>query len=686
MKSHRNSALFFLVVVTLGSLLSQPLMVTAQQQAQSSGATGSPPISEGREYEYSVDPRRGDANEQQIIIMMPAVPASRARGLHGSTALMDAASTGELKAVEALLAKGADVNAQDKFGGTALVYAAREGYTEVVRILIAHGADVNARDTSGTGLHKAAKNGHLDVVRLLLTHGTEVDAKDYDGQTALIGAVLRGRTDVALELLRQGADPNAKRRGARHVSALETAVMNRDSLAVTALLAKGADLDQYGASALVLSAKAGLTDIVQILLDGGVSVDGTDAWGQTALHRASAAGRTDIVNVMLASGADVDAVDRSGSTSLMMAVAKGQSAVVSTLLAHGADVNVKDNSGKTALSIAAGAGQGRMVEFLLAHGADVNTKDSQGNTPLVYADVGGHSAIVRRLLPTDEPKDRSSVLLVFAREKDGKCEIGLWNPNTAQAKQLLSLPTCPKDVFVADGKTSIFVPRKGALQEVQFSPKVRVKTPIPLPKIDPEKLPAHMKKGAKWQSPVAAGYLEGETLGVTIHVPTLGEPHAFLYAWQDGTWVLLDNKYCGRFDSCGFKALNGRRSNNVWNWQQERRVWHPSHASNRYVVNRQMARNADGSPNSGTLTFDIDGQTSILTFFVEPGPDTGATLTFGITLQAGSRPLKELLGQCETSLVGKYLLFDKFWGGLRLIDLETGDSVLGELKLATWIN
>ena len=661
-------------------------MVTAQQQAQPSGATGSAPTSGGREYEYSVDPRRGDANEQQIIILMPAVPASRARGLHGSTALMDAASAGELKAVEVLLAKGADVNAQDKFGGTALVYAARGGHTEVVRSLIAYGADVNARDTRGTGLHKAARNGYLDVVRLLLAHDAEIDAKDYDSQTALIVAVLRGRTDVVLELLRQGADPNAKRRGARQVSALETAVIYRNSLAVTALLAKGADLDQYGASALVLSAKAGLTDIVQILLDSSVNVDAADAWGKTALHRASAAGRTDIVNVLLASGADVDSVDRSGSTPLMTALAKGQNSIVSTLLAHGADVNIKDNSGKTALSVAAGAGQERMVELLLAHGADANSRDNQGNTPLVYAELGGHSAVVRRLLPTDESKGGPAVSLIFAREKDAKCEIGLWNPYTAQAKQLLSSPTCPKHVFVADGKTSIFVPQKDVLQEVQFSPEVRVKAPIPLPKIDPENLAASIKKYAKWLRPVAAGYLKGDRLGVTMRIALpADDSYAFLYAWQDGTWVLLDEKYCRRFDFCGFESFNGRRSN-VWSWKQERRVWHPSHALNRYVVDRQVVRNSDGSPNSGKLTFDINGRTSVLTFFIEPGPDTGATLTFGVTLQVAGRPLAELLGQSETSLADKYLLFDKFWGGLRLIDLETGDSVLGELKLATWIN
>jgi ankyrin repeat protein len=136
-------------------------MVSAQQPAQPAAAAGAAPISEGREYEYSADPRGGEASEQQTIIMMPALPASQVRGLHGTTPLMDAAGAGGLKAVEALLAGGAEVDAQDNFGGTALVYAAREGHTDVIRMLIAHGADVNARSSSGTGVHIATDNGHL---------------------------------------------------------------------------------------------------------------------------------------------------------------------------------------------------------------------------------------------------------------------------------------------------------------------------------------------------------------------------------------------------------------------------------------------------------------------------------------------------------------------------------------------
>ena len=267
----------------------------------------------------------------------------------------------------------------------------------------------------------------------------------------------------------------------------------------------------------------------------------------------------------------------------------------------------------------------------------------------------------------------------------------------AQARQLLSLPTCPEDVFVADGKTSIFVPHNDALQEIQFGSQVRVKAPIPLPKIDPEKhkfkvknqaLAAYIKQYTKWLKPVAAGYLNHNKIGIAMRIGLpADDSYNFLYALQDGAWVLLDKKYCGRFDTCKFESLNGRGSG-VWDWKRERRVWHPRHTANRYVIDRQFLRDSDVEFNSGkgTLTFGINGRTSILTFFIDPGPDTGATLTFGITLQVAGQSLAKLPGQCETSLAHKYLLFDRFWVGQTLIDLETGERVLGELKLATWIN
>ena len=61
-----------------------------------------------------------------------------------------AARAGDLKQVEALIAKGTPVNGRDSLGGTPLHDAAWAGEAEIVECLIRAGADVNARHSEGT--------------------------------------------------------------------------------------------------------------------------------------------------------------------------------------------------------------------------------------------------------------------------------------------------------------------------------------------------------------------------------------------------------------------------------------------------------------------------------------------------------------------------------------------------------
>jgi ankyrin repeat protein len=83
---------------------------------------------------------------------------------------MVASVADHLDIVQALLAKGADINAKEKKGGTtALMVASLEGHLDIVQALLAKGADVNAKASDGTtALDAAAQGGHADIRAVLV--------------------------------------------------------------------------------------------------------------------------------------------------------------------------------------------------------------------------------------------------------------------------------------------------------------------------------------------------------------------------------------------------------------------------------------------------------------------------------------------------------------------------------------
>src|SRR5581483_3099620 len=66
-----------------------------------------------------------------------------------SPQLLAAAAAGKTTDVQALLDKGAPVDAQDKNHRTPLMLAAQHGHAETVRLLLAKGAHAEARDKLG---------------------------------------------------------------------------------------------------------------------------------------------------------------------------------------------------------------------------------------------------------------------------------------------------------------------------------------------------------------------------------------------------------------------------------------------------------------------------------------------------------------------------------------------------------
>lgn len=126
--------------------------------------------------------------------------------------LHEAAKTGDLQKVKALVAKG-DVDAKDDQGATALMWASAYGNGEIVEFLLSKGADLNATTNDGTAaLHVAVRYGENGVCKTLIRAGAGIDKRisGFHNRTPLHLAIFEGRTETAQLLIAEGANVNAR--------------------------------------------------------------------------------------------------------------------------------------------------------------------------------------------------------------------------------------------------------------------------------------------------------------------------------------------------------------------------------------------------------------------------------------------------------------------------------------------
>ena len=93
----------------------------------------------------------------------------------------------DVKAVEAHIRAGSDINQKESSGGSSpLITAVVFGKTEVALILIDAGADVNFQNNEGsTPLHTAAFFSRTEIIAALLLSGADKNIKNNAGSTAL---------------------------------------------------------------------------------------------------------------------------------------------------------------------------------------------------------------------------------------------------------------------------------------------------------------------------------------------------------------------------------------------------------------------------------------------------------------------------------------------------------------------
>ena len=286
---------------------------------------------------------------------------------------------------------------------------------------------IHSTDESGnTPLHNAAWKGKPAVVKELLKAGANIEARTKGKATPLHLAAREGELATVKELLKAGANIEARDKNGN--TPLHNAALSVKPAVVKELLKAGANIEartNNGSTPLmaaVRSISSHNASNVRILLDAGADPKAVSEDNSTALHYINSYGSPDAVRMLLEAGTDVEIVDNSGYTALERAenILRSLSSspvriwgdnirnirkIINLLLKadqiyqqHEARQAEQQTDQAAALLHAARHGDTATVQTLLGKGVDIETKDNRGRTALYLAATNGHKDTVKALL------------------------------------------------------------------------------------------------------------------------------------------------------------------------------------------------------------------------------------------------------------------------------------------------
>ena len=280
----------------------------------------------------------------ELIDKLGDINASYTRD--GNSALMIAASYGDVSLVRELINRGADVNFKNERGETALMEAGETGNIDIIRLLIDSGANVNEKSKQNfTALHKALSYRKIEAVDFLLANGAKYERNEDERLDYLKLAVCYGDENTVRSILAFEKDKQVIQ------NALEYAVCkNIKKGVVTALVENGADINaknEDGLTPILLRIQKGWCDedIAREMIGLGADLKAKDNQGNTVLHM----GPSGLVSFLVENGVDINAKNDKGRTPLMIAIINTKYDSISELIRCGADINVRDNEGHKAV-------------------------------------------------------------------------------------------------------------------------------------------------------------------------------------------------------------------------------------------------------------------------------------------------------------------------------------------------
>jgi hypothetical protein len=121
--------------------------------------------------------------------------------------------------------------------------------------------------------------------------------------------------------------------------------------------------------------------------------------------------RLEIIRVLLEYGIDVNGLDEDGATPLHIAALLGVVDISRVLIRGGSDLSAGDNQGRTALHYSAMIGYGDIARLLISNGSDIYAQDDNGNITRDTAVRSNHIGVVEAI---DEEIERLGIWTGFA--------------------------------------------------------------------------------------------------------------------------------------------------------------------------------------------------------------------------------------------------------------------------------
>lgn len=288
--------------------------------------------------------------------------------------------------------------------------AVKEHDLETINALIKKGADVNAADHDGeTPLHLAVISNHPDIVKLLLDEGANPDASMTDGTSPLTFAIEYDSFEIANILLtntKKPADPNLYDNDINRVPLLSFAIQKGNINTTQALLnacACPSEPDSEGAIPFTYAAQKESADFIKLLLAEENSlehINHEDHYGATPLYYAVVNNRVDNVNVLLAAGADPNIPLTDNTTPLLVAVSHGRIDIVLSLLEAGADPTIANDKNVTPIKLAIRKGFKEIAQLItsateVARAEDFHTSSDKDSKETYFASLNDLSLFAK---------------------------------------------------------------------------------------------------------------------------------------------------------------------------------------------------------------------------------------------------------------------------------------------------